>query len=61
MPTSTWKPNETVIDRYGVLIPPETPAGAYAVEIGLYRFDGTRLAISSGGDSLIVAQVEVKK
>ena len=61
VPTSTWKPNETVIDRYGVLIPPETPAGAYAVAVGCYRFDGTLLSLCSGGDAFVWEPVDVRK
>jgi len=59
-PTTNWKPDETVIDRYGVVIPPDMSAGVYAVEVGLYGFDDKRLPVSGGGDSLVVAKVEVK-
>ncbi len=60
-PTTNWKPNEQVVDRYGVLIPEDTPPGSYAIEIGLYGFDETRLPVSAGGDALIVASVEVQR
>lgn len=59
-PTTNWQPNETIVDRYGVLIPSDTPAGTYSVEIGLYDFDNTRLKIVGDGDTLFVAKVEVK-
>jgi mannosyltransferase len=59
-PTTDWATNETVIDRYGVLIPEDTPSGVYAIEIGLYGLDGTRLLVNTGGDALTVANVEVR-
>ncbi len=59
-PTTNWGTNELVVDRYGVLIPEDTPPGSYAVEIGLYDFDGTRLPVSTGGDALLVARVDVR-
>jgi mannosyltransferase len=59
-PTTTWGTNELIVDRYGVMIPENTPSGTYAVEIGLYDFAGHRLKTDSGGDALVVTQVEVK-
>jgi len=59
-PTTNWKSGEAVIDRYGVLIPDDTPPGTYAIEIGLYGLDGTRLRVKAGGDALIVTDVEVQ-
>ncbi len=59
-PTANWASNELIIDRYGVLIPEDIPPGTYAIEIGLYDFNGTRLPVSIGGDALIVANVEVQ-
>ena len=37
-PTTNWGSNELIVDRYGVLIPADTPPGMYAIEIGLVRF-----------------------
>jgi mannosyltransferase len=59
-PTTNWEPDESIVDRYGVLLPEDTPPGAYAIEIGLYGFDGIRLPVNTGGDALIVANVEVQ-
>jgi mannosyltransferase len=52
--TTTWKPGEEIDDNYGILVDAGTPAGAYQVEIGMYRADdGVRLPItSSGGQKL---------
>jgi len=48
-----------VIDRYGVLIPENTPPGIYTIEVGLYDFKETRLPASTGGDALMLASAEV--
>ncbi len=34
--TSTWSPNETMVDNHGLLIPPQLPAGQYELLLGLY-------------------------
>lgn len=41
-PTDTWQVNETIDDRYGLLIPLHTPPGEYLIEVGMY--DATTLA-----------------
>lgn len=35
-PTLTWKPDETIDDRYGLQIPDDTPPGEYMIEVGMY-------------------------
>lgn len=35
-PTLTWKPGETIDDRYGLQIPDDTPPGEYMIEVGMY-------------------------
>jgi hypothetical protein len=59
-PTTNWESNEGIIDRYGVLIPDDTPPGAYKVIVGLYDFGGTRLPVSQGGDSLYLIPVIIQ-
>jgi mannosyltransferase len=59
-PTTNWRSDEQVVDRYGVLIPDGTPSGLYAIEIGLYDFNGTRLPVDTGGDALVVTSSEVR-
>ena len=50
-PTSTWAIGETIVDRYGLWIPPETTPGIYKLSIGLYHpLDGQRLRLSNGQD-----------
>ena len=50
-PTNTWAPSETVTDRYGVLIPLGTSAGAYRVAVGLYDLadPNNRLGVALDG------------
>lgn len=35
-PTTDWRPNETIYDRYVVPLPAEFPAGSYTVQSGFY-------------------------
>ena len=35
-PTSTWQVGETIDDRYGLLVPLNTPPGEYTLEVGMY-------------------------
>ena len=65
VPTTIWKPGEMIIDRYGIVIPLDTPNGDYRVMVGMYHFDGTRLRIINDGadvgDALKLAEVSVRK
>jgi mannosyltransferase len=36
-PTSTWQVGEAIDDRYGLLVPPNTPPGEYTLEVGMYN------------------------
>ncbi len=48
-PTSTWHTGEEIIDRYGLLLPRDLPAGSYNVAVGLYDpVTGQRLPVSAG-------------
>jgi hypothetical protein len=48
-PTSTWQPGEEIIDRYGLILPDDLPAGSYAIAVGLYDpVSGQRLPVSAG-------------
>jgi len=35
-PTTEWQLGEIVCDNYGLLIAPDTPPGAYLLEVGMY-------------------------
>ncbi len=49
-PTSLWLPGHILRDRYELALPPDTPAGEYLLEVGMYRWDtGERLPVSGDG------------
>ncbi len=47
--TTLWQPGESLIDRYGVLTPPESPPGDYGLLVGMYGFSGERLPVTLNG------------
>lgn len=52
LPTTIWPPGEMVIDRHGVLLPKELPAGEYGLVVGLYHLvGGERLRVTLDGES----------
>ncbi|MGA9349959.1 MAG: glycosyltransferase family 39 protein [Anaerolineae bacterium] len=60
-PTSYWKKGTIIRDKYEILVSPDTPPGHYIIEVGLYWTDQgiERLPLRTGGDRLLLAQVEV--
>jgi hypothetical protein len=64
-PTSTWAPGESIVDRYGILLPGDLPAGDYQLVAGLYDpATGARLPVvaRTGGaatDSLPLGTISV--
>jgi 4-amino-4-deoxy-L-arabinose transferase-like glycosyltransferase len=50
-PTTSWLPNEYLVDSYNLAIPADTPPGrqAYRLEIGLYDASG-RLSVVEAGE-----------
>ena len=60
-PTTSWRPNESIIDQRGVLITPATPPGRYTLFVGLYDpATGQRLKLTSGADRLALGEVVVR-
>lgn len=63
-PTNTWEPGEIVIDPHQVKVPAGTPAGRYALRVGMYTGEG-RLPIFDTGQSrasdgsIFIANVEI--
>jgi hypothetical protein len=50
-PTIGWQPGEVVIETVTFAAAPERPAGAYRLQVGLYRPEsGERLPLATGGD-----------
>jgi mannosyltransferase len=60
-PTSHWKKGTIIRDNYEIIVHPDTPPGDYTLEVGLYWTDQgiQRLPLKSGGDRVLLAQVEV--
>jgi hypothetical protein len=45
-PTTTWLPDEIILDRHAILVDPDAPPGQYQIVIGLYDgLSGTRLDV----------------
>jgi hypothetical protein len=52
-PTSTWQAGDTIVDRHGLWLPPNTNPGNYHLLVGLYRPEsGERLSLPDGTDAL---------
>ncbi len=64
VPTSIWTPGEALIDRYGVFLPQDLPAGEYALVVGLYHLVTVeRLPVTldgaPAGDHVILGTVAI--
>ena len=65
-PTSTWQLGQIFEDSYDLITKPDTPPGAYEIEVGLYLPQaGKRLGILSPdgrllGDRVLLSKVRVK-
>ncbi len=51
--TNLWKPDETIVDNYGVSIHPATPPGDYRVEMGVYSLETSQRLLTPDGASQI--------
>lgn len=66
-PTGIWAPGEFIPDTHTLSLPPDLPAGAYSLAVGLYRpQDGSRLPVRLSGQPApdgraIIGQIEVAK
>ena len=64
-PTNVWKPDERIIDRYGVVVPLEAAPGRYRLSIGMYALNGDRLRVYDGevniGDALALSPISVDR
>jgi len=64
-PTTTWLPGEVIVDRYSLLIDPQTPAGSYPILVGMYEpSTGRRMKIFDArgkisGDVITLSEVTV--
>ena len=59
-PTGAWAAGQQVLDRRTLSLPDTIPPGRYALTVGLYSSDGSRLPVGDG-DSLLLGYVEVER
>jgi hypothetical protein len=57
-PTTAWTPGERIEDNYGMVVPPDLPAGDYTLEIGMYNGE-QRATFNGAGDHLVLGQIQV--
>jgi hypothetical protein len=58
--TNTWRPSQTITDRFVIYFPPELAGGVYTVKTGFYDpAGGQRLTTFDGQDSIELGQVTV--
>ncbi|MBN2469298.1 MAG: glycosyltransferase family 39 protein [Anaerolineae bacterium] len=56
-----WAPDETTIDRHGLLIPPDMPPGEYTLAVGVYDAgDPARRLTSPQGERVAIGAVTVR-
>jgi len=59
-PTTTWHPGQVLTDRYGISLAAGLPPGRYTLIVGLYHTaNGERLPVASGGDHVVLCDVEL--
>jgi hypothetical protein len=63
-PTDSWQVGATIIDRYAILLPANTPPGQYELRVGMYTWpDLTRLPVAlngqPAGDYVLLAKISV--
>jgi mannosyltransferase len=52
VPTTSWQPNQTPTDRYGLFLPSDAPPGRCSLIVALYHLvDGERLSVALNGES----------
>jgi 4-amino-4-deoxy-L-arabinose transferase-like glycosyltransferase len=63
LPTTAWSPGDLILDEYQLVLPADTPAGEYVIEVGLYdpASGVTRVEMTkpTGQDHLILGKVRV--
>lgn len=65
LPTSSWQPGQTIIDRYAVEMPRELLPGSYRMILAIYDpITGQRLPVgdsagNSSGDQVLLTEIEI--
>jgi len=62
-PTSQWRRGTLIRDKFELTVSPDAPPGRYVIEVGLYSdpLGLQRLPLKSGGDRVLLAEIEVVK
>ncbi len=63
MPTAAWATGQSIVDAYPLVIPRDTPPGAYRIVVGMYNpLDGTHLIDTrTGADGVVLEPAIVVK
>jgi 4-amino-4-deoxy-L-arabinose transferase-like glycosyltransferase len=57
MPTASWADGQSIVDPYPLVIPPDTPPGAYRIVVGMYNpLDGAHLIDTRTGKGEVVLE-----
>jgi hypothetical protein len=63
-PVESWEPGEVVRDQFVLQLPPELPAGAYEIQVGVYSAtSGQRYSLvePAGGTCVVVQQFAIEE
>ncbi|HET7087856.1 MAG TPA: glycosyltransferase family 87 protein [Anaerolineae bacterium] len=58
-PTTTWTPDQPMLDRHGLIPPAGLAPGIYRLTVGMYDLEGERLHTVDGADSAVLGEIEV--
>jgi hypothetical protein len=60
MPTASWAAGQSIVDPYPLVIPPDTPPGAYRIVVGMYNpLDGAHLIDTRTGEGDVMLEPAV--
>lgn len=59
-PTHLWRPGDAIRDEHVLALPADSPPGAYTIQAGMYDSKtAVRLPVASGGDAVLLTQINV--
>jgi hypothetical protein len=56
-PTNSWQPGQVIDDVVTLEVPPDAPAGAYTVEVGMYRYTDLARALTLNDEGMPVERI----
>jgi hypothetical protein len=60
-PTATWRKGQLIEDPYTLTLSPQTPAGLYDLEVGMYNAAGKRLSVLGEGGQAVATRILLTK